>query len=51
MLINIDRLTEAHVGQGLDLHWKHHSSVPTEDEYFVMVDGSQSWMNMLAGLY
>ncbi|KAF7186012.1 Ophiobolin F synthase [Pseudocercospora fuligena] len=39
MLTRIDRLLDAHIGQGLDLYWKHHTIVPTEREYFAMVDG------------
>lgn len=36
-----DRIIEGHVGQGLDLHWTFHTKVPTEEEYFAMVDGSK----------
>lgn len=40
LTILVDRLLDAHIGQGLDLYWKHHTMVPTEAEYFAMVDGS-----------
>lgn len=36
-----ERIIEAHIGQGLDLYWAHHTKVPTEEEYFTMVDGSR----------
>lgn len=36
-----ERIIEAHVGQGLDLYWTYHTKIPTEEEYFTMVDGSQ----------
>lgn len=36
-----ERIIEAHIGQGLDLYWAHHTKVPTEEEYFTMVDGSK----------
>lgn len=39
--IFIDRLTDGHIGQGLDLHWTHNTEIPTEEEYFTMVDGSK----------
>ncbi|KAM0347287.1 hypothetical protein ACHAPU_004806 [Fusarium lateritium] len=35
----VDTLLEAHIGQGMDLYWSHHTAVPTEAEYFTMVDG------------
>lgn len=38
-----ERIIEAHIGQGLDLYWAHHTKVPTEEEYFTMVDGSK-WL-------
>lgn len=34
------RLIEGHVGQGMDLHWTNQTKVPTEEEYFTMIDGS-----------
>lgn len=37
-----DKIIEGHLGQGLDLHWTFHTQVPTEGEYFAMVDGSTS---------
>ena len=36
-----DRIIEGHLGQGLDLHWTFHTKVPSEEEYFAMVDGSK----------
>jgi geranylgeranyl pyrophosphate synthase len=36
----IDLLIEGHIGQGLDLYWTYHTAIPTEEEYFTMVDGS-----------
>ncbi|KAF2165560.1 hypothetical protein M409DRAFT_24413 [Zasmidium cellare ATCC 36951] len=39
LTILTDRLLDAHVGQGLDLYWKHHTIIPAEREYFAMVDG------------
>lgn len=35
------RLLEGHIGQGMDLHWTNQTKVPTEDEYFTMIDGSK----------
>ena len=34
-------LLEGHIGQGMDLRWKHQTKIPTEKEYFAMVDGSK----------
>lgn len=34
-------LIEGHIGQGLDLFWTFQTEVPTEEEYFAMVDGSK----------
>lgn len=34
------RLIEGHIGQGMDLHWTNQTVVPTEEEYFTMIDGS-----------
>ncbi|KAF7188102.1 Ophiobolin F synthase [Pseudocercospora fuligena] len=42
------RLLDAHIGQGMDLHWKHHTSVPTEEDYFSMVDGKTGGLFLLA---
>ena len=39
--ILIKRLIDGHIGQGLDLYWTHHTEIPTEEEYFTMVDGSE----------
>lgn len=25
----------------MDLYWTYHTQIPTEEEYFVMVDGSE----------
>ncbi|KAJ5523607.1 terpenoid synthase [Penicillium frequentans] len=36
-----EKLIEGHIGQGMDLYWKQHTQVPTEEEYFAMVDGSE----------
>lgn len=33
-------LIEGHIGQGMDLYWTHQTNIPTEEEYFTMVDGS-----------
>ncbi|KAF9241499.1 hypothetical protein DTO013E5_8798 [Penicillium roqueforti] len=33
------RLIEGHIGQGMDLHWTNQTVVPTEEEYFTMIDG------------
>jgi geranylgeranyl pyrophosphate synthase len=38
-----DKIIEGHIGQGLDLHWTFHTDVPTEEEYFTMVDGSKNF--------
>lgn len=35
------RLIEGHVGQGMDLHWTNQTKIPTEEEYFTMIDGSK----------
>ncbi|KAK8133580.1 hypothetical protein PG984_005592 [Apiospora sp. TS-2023a] len=37
--IVLERMLDGHIGQGLDLHWTHHTDVPTEEDYFTMVDG------------
>jgi len=44
-----DCLDDEHVGQGMDLHWKFQTKIPSEEEYFTMVDGSKSWQR--AGTY
>lgn len=36
-----ERVIDGHLGQGLDLHWTYHTNIPTEAEYFTMVDGSK----------
>ncbi|RBQ68210.1 hypothetical protein FVER14953_21058 [Fusarium verticillioides] len=47
----LDLLIEGHIGQGMDLHWTYHTSVPTEEEYFTMVDGKTgSLFTLLAEL-
>ncbi|QPC69260.1 hypothetical protein HYE68_000012 [Fusarium pseudograminearum] len=47
----LDLLIEGHIGQGMDLYWTYHTSVPTEEEYFTMVDGKTgSLFTLLAGL-
>lgn len=38
------KVIEGHIGQGMDLYWKQHTQIPTEEEYFTMVDGSE-WNN------
>lgn len=38
--IVLDKLLDGHIGQGLDLSWTYHTTIPTEEEYFIMVDGS-----------
>ncbi|KAI1771877.1 isoprenoid synthase domain-containing protein [Hypoxylon cercidicola] len=37
--IFIERLIDGHIGQGLDLYWTHNTEIPTEEDYFTMVDG------------
>jgi geranylgeranyl pyrophosphate synthase len=32
----------SHIGQGMDLQWTQQTYVPTEEEYFTMVDGSKT---------
>ncbi|KAJ4253874.1 geranylgeranyl pyrophosphate synthetase [Fusarium torreyae] len=39
MRVLIDILIEGHIGQGMDLYWTYHTTIPTEEEYFTMVDG------------
>ncbi|KAF5679617.1 terpenoid synthase [Fusarium heterosporum] len=47
----IDALIEGHIGQGMDLYWTYHSAIPTEEEYFTMVDGKTgSLFTLLAEL-
>ncbi|PNP59918.1 hypothetical protein FNYG_14764 [Fusarium nygamai] len=47
----LDLLIEGHIGQGMDLYWTYHTSVPTEEEYFTMVDGKTgSLFTLLAEL-
>ncbi|KAG5779560.1 hypothetical protein H9Q73_006783 [Fusarium xylarioides] len=47
----LDLLIEGHIGQGMDLYWTYHTSVPTEEEYFTMVDGKTgSLLTLLAEL-
>lgn len=36
-----DRIIEGHIGQGMDLRWTQQTEIPTEEEYFAMVDGSK----------
>ena len=43
----LDLLIEGHIGQGMDLYWTYHTFVPTEEEYFTMVDGSKSNMALV----
>ncbi|KAK8129662.1 hypothetical protein PG999_002042 [Apiospora kogelbergensis] len=40
----LEILQRMHVGQGYDLHWKFHSSCPSEQEYLEMVDGKTGAM-------
>ncbi|KZF21949.1 terpenoid synthase [Xylona heveae TC161] len=42
-----ERIIEGHIGQGMDLHWKHHTEIPTEEEYFAMVDGKTGGLFLL----
>jgi ophiobolin F synthase len=37
-----DRVIDGHVGQRMELHWTFQTDVPSEEEYFRMVDGSDS---------
>jgi geranylgeranyl pyrophosphate synthase len=37
-----DSLIDEHIGQGMDLHWKFQTKIPSEENYFTMVDGSKS---------
>jgi len=41
MTLVTDRIIEAHLGQGMDLHWTRQTELPSEKEYFAMVDGSK----------
>lgn len=34
----VEELKNLHCGQALDLHWKHHTYIPSVDEYLNMVD-------------
>ncbi|KAI0126433.1 isoprenoid synthase domain-containing protein [Xylariales sp. AK1849] len=45
--IFIERVIEGHIGQGLDLYWAYHTEIPTEEEYFVMVDGKTGGLFIL----
>ncbi|CAI6340763.1 unnamed protein product [Periconia digitata] len=45
--IVLDKLMDGHIGQGLDLLWTYHTTVPTEEEYFLMVDGKTGSLFML----
>ncbi|KAI1175872.1 isoprenoid synthase domain-containing protein [Nemania sp. FL0916] len=45
--IMIERIIEAHIGQGLDLYWTHHTDIPSEEEYFTMVDGKTGGLFIL----
>lgn len=45
-----ERIIEGHIGQGMDLYWTYHTQIPTEEEYFVMVDGSESSCSLPAFL-
>ncbi|KAL2827214.1 isoprenoid synthase domain-containing protein [Aspergillus cavernicola] len=36
--IFINELSNLHRGQSLDLHWRHHASCPSTDDYIMMVD-------------
>lgn len=36
-----DSVTDEHIGQGMDLHWKFQTKIPSEEDYFTMVDGSK----------
>ncbi|KAK8134625.1 hypothetical protein PG984_006637 [Apiospora sp. TS-2023a] len=40
----LEILQRMHIGQGYDLHWKFHSSCPSEREYLDMVDGKTGAM-------
>ncbi|KAJ9489820.1 hypothetical protein VN97_g3432 [Penicillium thymicola] len=41
------RLIEGHVGQGMDLYWTNQTKVPTEQEYFTMIDGKTGGLFVL----
>ncbi|KAI1765276.1 isoprenoid synthase domain-containing protein [Hypoxylon sp. FL1150] len=45
--ILIERLIDGHIGQGLDLYWTHNTEIPTEEEYFTMVDGKTGGLFIL----
>lgn len=45
--IFIERLIDGHLGQGLDLYWTHNTEIPTEEEYFTMVDGKTGGLFIL----
>lgn len=39
--IIVERIIDGHIGQGLDLYWTRSTEIPSEEEYFTMVDGSE----------
>ncbi|KAF1946549.1 terpenoid synthase, partial [Clathrospora elynae] len=42
-----ERVIENHIGQGMDLYWTQQTHSPTEEEYFIMVDGKTGGLFML----
>ncbi|CAG8108433.1 unnamed protein product [Penicillium olsonii] len=42
-----NRLIEGHIGQGVDLHWANQTKIPTEEEYFTMIDGKTGGLFVL----
>ncbi|PYH39763.1 polyprenyl synthetase [Aspergillus neoniger CBS 115656] len=55
-LIFSDQLAHLFAGQAHDLHWARHKTIPTEEEYFTMVDGSNTldlthFMNLIGRAY
>ncbi len=40
--LDLEELTNLYKGQSMELFWKFHTHCPTEEEYYEMVDGSES---------
>jgi hypothetical protein len=47
-----DELHHLHIGQGYDLLWTYHGTVPSEEEYLQMIDRSKFFVpdNAIPGL-
>lgn len=48
MTIFNEELLNLHRGQGMDLHWRETSTVPTEDEYLLMISNKTGGLFRLA---